>query len=361
MSIENVPSFGLWAGCRATLFGWVALLVLAGSGAEVPDTFPHRSATHRLRAIADPSMSPTWRVGGIELDENLAFTDGTLVIQNSGELPVSHARFYLEYYDAAGRPCFSLAFATENSGRRVDAPIAPGESRKLYSEAAYLGPATEPVEARVFMVSQVRGSVRETGVGDAIMRIPVTGGVAQEVNLDLDRVKDAPIVDLVLGQVWVDSEGKLQRSDILSARDNGLRLWFQSFVTKVQFDPAASGALPTAGTALILVRAVRDRMGDADPVTLLSRRSEWLKEYDSHLGAAEPPPVIQLSFIRSPLIGSGNGPGAAAVRAQRSISVNRYELSAMLGWSDQVMKLVRVGDTRQFVRQWRAPEDYPHH
>jgi hypothetical protein len=318
--------------------------------------------THVLRVTADESMSPSWRVSGAELTENVALTEGAIVVQNAAGMPVSQARFYVEYYDAAGNLCFSLAFAGEANERNSRAPVAPGESRKLYSHAASLGPATEPVEARVWMVSQILGDRPRIGASDDVMRIPVTAQAPTtdswlKLTLDLNDVKGVPVVDLALGQVWVDSEGNLQRFEILNVRDDTFRSWFQGFVAHMVFRPAMLGFTRTAGSSLILVRAFKDKIAEADPVPPLSRQSGWLGGIDNRFGSAAPPPVMQLIFNRSPLL-TALGPSAASYQARLNAGVNEYQLGGLIGWSDGVFKWVQVDQAGKSVRQWMVPEDF---
>ncbi len=359
MSIAYTPKRAIRPDYQAALLSSLLLLTLMGSRAQDPSgRLIPRFTTHRLRVIPDASMLPAWRVSSAELSENLGVTDGVVSLQNVGELPITQARFYVEYYDAAGSLCFSLAFAGEANGRNSSAPMAPRESRKLYSEAVSLGSATEPVEARVRMISQVRGSAPEIGAGDGIMRMPVTGEApVLKLNLDLDGMKGVPVVDLALGQVWVDSEGKLQRVEILNARDDTFRSWFQGFLAQMRFEPATSGFVHAAGTSLILVRAVKDRIVEADPIPLLTRQSGWLSGYHSRFGPIDPPPVIQLLLDRSPLI-TAFGPNAERRQAELSASVNEYQLGAPINWSENIFKWVEMNHTGPSVRQWKAPEDF---
>jgi hypothetical protein len=363
MPTLNTPRHFFGRCHQVTRSASLLLLMLAGSRAQDRSNGPVPGfTTHALRATADESMSPTWRVSGAELSENVALTEGAIVVQNAGELPASQARFYVEYYDAAGDLCLSLAFEGEANERNSRAPIVPGESRKLYSQAASLGPAAEPVEARVWMVSQVLGDKPGVGASDDVMHIPVTAQAPTtdswlKLTLDLNDVKDAPVVDLALGQVWVDSEGNLQRFEILNARDETLRSWFQGFVARMVFRPAMLGFTQTAGSSLILVRALKDKIVEAGPVPLLTRQSGWLIGHNNRFGSGAPPPVMQLIFNRSPLI-TAMGPNAASYQARLNASVNEYQLGGLIGWSDGVLKWVQVGHTGKSVRQWMVPEDF---
>jgi len=360
MPTLNTPNHFFGHNHQAARYAPLLLLMLAGSQAQEQPGF----ATHQLRVTADASMSPTWRVGGAELTENFATTWGGLVVQNGGALPVSEAHFYIEYYDAAGSLCFSLAFEGEANARSSRSPIAPGERRKLYSQAASLAPGTEPVEARVRMISQVLGGKPEVGAGDDVMRVPVTAQIPTtdawlKLTLDLSGVKGVPVVDLALGQVWVDNEGRLQRLEILNARDNTFRTWFQGFVAHMVFRPSMLGTTPAAGSSLILVRALKDSIAEADPGSFLTRQSGWLSGYRSRLSSGSPPPVMQLIFERSPLI-TAFGSNAVSHQAKLNAAVNEYQLGGLIGWSDGVLKWVDVNHTGQSVRQWMIPEDFSH-
>lgn len=54
---------------------------------------------------------------------------GVLDIENASTLTMQWARFYAEYFDAAGRLCFTLVFATQANAHKLEKDARPDEQK----------------------------------------------------------------------------------------------------------------------------------------------------------------------------------------------------------------------------------------
>ncbi|HEX5431324.1 MAG TPA: hypothetical protein VFW83_05125 [Bryobacteraceae bacterium] len=263
----------------------------------------------QLQVLADDAVQRTWKVNGMSLVENPSFTHALLKIQNISSAPIQQARFYAEYYDAAGRRCFTLAFSSDTSRTSNGIPIEAGSVHELHTMAGGLGPASDPVTVKLHLISQIRTREgdEEIASGNSIVSTPVMAGspsTAEWHKLHLELgTSDPPIVDLILARVTVSSSGgKPESVQILNARDDEIRKWFTGFIQQPWFSPATAGFKDVPGETLIFIRAIKGNLVDIDPATLLSRRSPWLQDFRNKFGAPNLPNVTQILFEREPLI-----------------------------------------------------------
>src|ERR1700733_1658662 len=90
------------------IFNKLALLTIAAAV-----TSGSASAQVRVSFSTDAEMNRTWRVTSATVDEGPLTVGGSISVQNITSAPVGEARFYAEYFDAAERLCFTLAYASE--------------------------------------------------------------------------------------------------------------------------------------------------------------------------------------------------------------------------------------------------------
>ncbi len=262
-------------------------------------------ARSRLRVTAGEELSTFWNVRAAELRETVTAGWGYLEVENVSNSTLDGATFYGEYFDDAGRFCFSLVFSqAKNVGGK--GPVAPGELRELYSPAAGLAPASEPKEVRLYLVRQgMPGQENSLRKWDMAIRAPVTGGgsvSASAADLQLGSevaLAQAPVLDLVFAKVTVDRRGSLDRVDVLDAVSTQVELWFLSFVRQLTFYPATDGGVPRSGQALVMVRAVLSREALLDSPFPL-RESPWVKSYMERWTESAVPPVTDILFERPP-------------------------------------------------------------
>ncbi len=257
-----------------------------------------------LRVTAREELSTFWKVRAAEWRETVTAAWGYLEVQNISSASLQGAIFYGEYFDDAGRLCFSLVFsqATNVGGQR---PIAPGEVGELYSPAG-LGPASEPKEVRLYLVQQrIPGQENSLRKWDVAIRAPVTGGgsvPASAANLQLGSevaLAQAPVLDLVFAKVTVDRRGSLDRVDVLDAVSGEVESWFLNFVHQLTFYPATDGGVSKTEQALVMVRAVLSREAFLGS-PFLPRASPWVESYMERLTDSAIPPVMQILFERPP-------------------------------------------------------------
>jgi len=353
----------------------MAAFLIAFAHAQTPPQALHGYAALPIRATADGSMEGTWKVISANLRENLDATWGILTVQNISGSPISQARFYAEYYDNAGNMCMTMVFVGEANTRRAVDAIAAGASRELLTASVGLGLATTPVEVRVRLISQsmvsqsIEGQGAQTGAGDSIIQAPVTAGSPntaawQRLKLDTPGSADDPaVIDLILARVFVDaSGGKAERIEVLNSANPEIRTWFDGFVKQIYFSPASVGFQDTAGTGLIFVRAINNSIVAADPGTLLSRQSPWVRSYASGFSGGTIPPIIEILFNRSSTI-TAFGPGAAARQAVLNASPDIFELGfAGAEWSGTVTSRRPLPNpTEQPLRlHWQTPQEMLH-
>jgi hypothetical protein len=241
-------------------------------------------------------LGKLWRVREAGLKEQLSGTNGYLVLENvSGEI-LQRSIFYAEYFDATDRFCFSLTFSlARNVGDRT--PVAPGDTRTVYSVAASLLPSVEPTYVRICLLFE---GEQPNAVDQPTVRAPVTvsGNVESDASLlplpaELMSRSDASI-DLVLALVRVSDQGQLTGIEVLHSATPALGSWFIDFVRKLSFYPATESNRPLASTALISVLGVL--APDASVRFLASdSRTPWVKQY-AEFATHESLPITQIVF-----------------------------------------------------------------
>ncbi len=257
----------------------------------------------------DEATTRSWEVTQAELEEQTSDTWGTLQVRNVVGAPVKWAKFYVEYYDARGRPCFTLLFATyqhrgEESGPLVNdlRPVASRESRTLLSLAGGLAPASKVTKARVHMISQaILGKGEEVLAGNSTIRSPATiEGTILERRIQLTPpdppVRDQAASDLVLAQVAISKEGIVKGVTVLDSVSPEAAAWLQREIhERAIFRPATARFVNVDNDALVLVRAIK--FFSDDPSIPLAHSSTWVRAYVDTLSDREIPPVTELIFF----------------------------------------------------------------
>jgi hypothetical protein len=295
-------------------------------------------------------MNGKWIVRNAELHEGLTSAWGVLEIQNASPVSIEEARFYAEYYDAEGRLCFTLVFVSEANSDRDGSPIGPGDARELFSVAVALGPAAQPAEVKLRLISErVVGKPIEIAAGDKIVRSPVTtSGLSPDLlrlRLDPDQ-QNSGVVDVILARITVDSQGRSIERQILNSLGGEAQSWFERFVRQVHFQPGMAGIANT-GTTLVLVRVI-NRIEGSNPASpeLLSREAPWVKNYLRGFLGKELPTVMQWAF--GPPSGAGTSPGGEP----RAADANLFELvTAASEWSSNIVRV--ESQSGKFVRRWK--------
>lgn len=277
--------------------------ILTANGAESPFS---NAVQIQVTVSAQGKLRTLWRVRKAYFDETLTDTTGYLEVQNISDEVFRGGNLYAEYYDAAGRFCFSFVFSLDKNLAKRKGPFVPSETRTLYSTAVSLAPASEPKEVRIFLIKRSPADVADAGETPP-MRAPVT--IEVRIPGDPDKLwldsgaesAEGPVSDLVLANVTVGRSGRIENVDVLGAASGELRSWFLKFVANQVFYTASAGGVPEAGNTLLLVRAVVPKERRSGSSFLPARASPWMANYVA-AGADTPiPPITEIIFVRPPV------------------------------------------------------------
>jgi len=277
-------------------------LPLAGppiASAETP-LIP-KVADELLEVRPQGRLASFWKVHDALLHENFQSTWANVEVENASPVRIEGARFYGDYFDAAGRICFSAAFSQDENDQGLTGAFAPGERRTLISLGSSLAPASEPKELRLYLIAQrlVGSKQEDVFERERLLRVPPTNGgysvATQTVRLPGGLMDHSPIVDLALARVTVDEHGHAQQIEILQASPSVSELC-RAFFGELRFEPASSGDLAESGTALVLLRAVDYRRKDLESAPFRSGDSPWVQAFVARLQGTEVPTITELLF-----------------------------------------------------------------
>jgi hypothetical protein len=284
----------------------VVLAFLSCSGVRLSgqQTLPYTTVPVQVSARGD--VPTLWRVWRAELRENLAATWGYLQVENLQKQTIEDVVFYGEYFDSAGRFCFSMIFSLRhNVGGRQ--PATRGELRELYSVADGLYPASAPKEVRIYLVRECLGGPAHTcRRWNVPLRSPVTteGGIPADLDeLQLGRELDLatkPLFDLVLAELTVNGEGLVENVAVLNAVDSEIESWFLKFLSCLTFYPATQNGVPQTGECLVLVRAIVST-AELSTLPFVPPDSPWIRARMKESSvASQVPPVTEILFEPAP-------------------------------------------------------------
>jgi hypothetical protein len=266
-----------------------------------------------LTIHADSEVAALWQVLGASIRETFSGTDSLVELRNISGSPQKVPFFYAEYFDHAGRLCFSLIIGPTDRGLG-ERSIEPNQVLRLGSGAVGLFPALEPEVLKLHLLRQESVSPGANGIDlpDGV-RAPVTlgGGVKPEatkfsLNLSLPEAK-APLVDLVFAKISVDKQGVPTKVEVLNAFSNQVLDWFQEFAKhQLTYYPATEGPTLRADEVLLLVRItlpVNRSENTLPPVA----NSPWVQAYLKSVTANDIPPITQVVLQQPPTRVKRNG------------------------------------------------------
>lgn len=361
MSISWSRDYIFGRGCHACLFWLCGPLVTLALGQIPPRVAP--LATYErlpLNFIQDEGMNRSWKVTRVELREGLVGTWGLLQIQNVSGMPIQQARFYADYYDMAGRLCFTLVFGSDSNSESLKGdprPVGVDESRLLLSLGSGFAPASEAVEARVRLVSQtIAGKPEEIVAGDRILRSPgvIEGSILElKLRLAIDPLQRGAL-DLVFAKVAVNKEGGVEELTVLNSVGSDAAAWFERVIRgKEVFRPATIGFANTESTALVLVRIASSTYQTSFSVPV-ARESPWVKAYVRTVRDRELPPITELLFVLSTEL----SPDSEPQRSRSKSDPNIFEfISAGSFWCDTLLVWDPVSPSRPWTLRWRTPDE----
>jgi hypothetical protein len=265
-----------------------------------------------LRVVEQGNMAKYWRARKAMLTEDFTGTTGRLEVENKSGTSLDNTIFYGEYFDSAGRLCFTLAFSAEKDAKK--GPVNPGEVRTFYAIDGELFAASRPQEVRVYLVQQsIAGQENSLHKWKAPLRAPVTINAPSfaigESNVQLSsevNPANTEVVDLILAKVTVDQSGLASEVDILNSVSGPMESWFRDFVQRRKlsaFYPATENGAPKSDYALVVVRAflIDISKEKVQSMPLPPRASlPWLRSYVTHLADNQLPPVTEVFFQRPP-------------------------------------------------------------
>jgi hypothetical protein len=256
------------------------------------------SADVGLRVLPQGEVSSFWNVVGAGLREDFSGTAGYVKVQNLSGVPIQHAIFYGEYFDSAGRFCFSLVMSEEGT-------TGPGKTGVIRSDSLGLYPTCEPKEVNIHLVQvKLPGQTESIRKWDLPLRTPITvvdtSESAYESPLQLSaEVASAKglFLDLVFADVRVNARGNVTSVNVLQAASSQMETWFQDFAEhKAAFYPATDGSRPQYSRALVLVRAVLE--GGNLQEAPLPQSSPWVQSYLQSFDGEAIPPLTNVLFTR---------------------------------------------------------------
>jgi len=298
-----------------------------------------------LNIHTDSEVAALWQVQGASIREAYSGTDSLVELRNISGVPQKDPAFYAEYFDRAGRLCFSLVFAPTDPGSQGGS-IEPNQVVQLGSAAGGLFPALEPEVLKLHLLRQESVGPGAIGAGlpDGV-RAPVTlsGGVKPEasrfsLSLPLREAK-ARLVDLVFAKISVDEQGVPTKVDVLNAFSNQVQDWFQEFAKhQLTYYPAMEGPSLRSDEALLLVRVqvpVDPSENGLPPV----EDAPWVQAYLKSVTANNIPPITQVVLHRPPTRVKRNGSTEWTERAAAPPGV--FELESIGSeWSSPAVGMV---------------------
>jgi len=278
-------------------------------------------------------------------------------------LAVEWAKFYVEYYDARDRLCFTLLFATYSNSEQLTndpRPVESKESRLLLSLGSGLAPASEVTEARVHLISQaILGRTKETVAGKSMIRSPaaIEGTIPErQLHLAIDSAqRDAGVFDLVFAKVAITSEGVAKGITILNSSTSDITAWLQRTIhEKPIFRPATAGFVNIESDALVLVRAAVT--STAVPLVPLARSSTWVKDYVKIL-SGEVPPITELFFVPSNEMTTDDRGSQQPIPPSTRDPNSVFLMLSGSFWCDALVVWDPISPAHPWTLRWRIPEE----
>jgi len=106
-----------------------------------------------LSIHADGEVAALWQVLGASMREAFSGTDSLVELRNISGVPQKSPAFYAEYFDRAGRLCFSLVFAPTDLALKAGS-IEPDQVLRLGSGAGGLFLALQPEVLELHLLRQ---------------------------------------------------------------------------------------------------------------------------------------------------------------------------------------------------------------
>lgn len=283
---------------RAAFKYLIPLLWIVGVCNHLIGQEPPYVQVTRLTVTPQGVLGKFWEARKPKLEDEINRTFATIEIENTSGTEITHSVFYGEYFDAAGRLCFTLLFAQEENLERRTTSFMPNEVRTLYSDATYLSPAIEPKELKLYLIRQ-EPIIPSKELTEHPTKVSAPSTFASiGLNQDGRRIwleseltrSGGPILDLALALVSLDSSRKPRKITILNTTNEAVESWFQKFLLHLYYKPASTDGVAAPSSVLVFARAITSSKGLRD-APYLPRDSLWLKRYVMSLSGSQVPPV----------------------------------------------------------------------
>lgn len=282
-------------------------------------------------------------------------TWGILRLQNTSSFPLPQTRLYAEYFDEAGRICFTSVFSLHENEEGLTSDMQPGETRTLQSASVELSPMTTPISVRVAIAHPNSQLVSTTTVAAGLrMRTPATlrGGVTPAV-VSLPHkslINHEATGVLAVAEVHVSSSGEAGAITLRKTTSNALGKWLTQWIKNERFSPPSIGEQKVSGQLLVVARVLPEVGTEA---VKPPRSDESVRAYADKQNSEVVLPVVMLNFTLQAALDSSQRKTETDLGA-RSIRL----LAAGDGWSANVVKWVVDPSTRTPARVWRLDEDH---
>lgn len=276
-----------------------AILLLATAALSGQDVHPvgPQSVTVPVDMMANPSLK-LWQVSRAWLGLDFQSTGGYLRITNASSIAFNSARFYAEYYDDAGRLCFTLAFVQDKNLDGIRGPFAPGTTRRL-SATASVAPVVRPRKVRLWFLGEA--GAPEAPHAEMIAPVTVRDGTIGTVGgIRLSKRPNQPLIPLALVDATSESRDARPPASfkVVAARDDASRLWAAELASRLRFAPATHGGEPIASRTLILIRALKTEPPRDIPAAP-AFEDPWVRLYVAASSGTSPPPMVNLLRVWS--------------------------------------------------------------
>lgn len=283
---------------RRRLKETAVILLAAGilAGQDAPRVGP-LSVRVDVDVMANPSEGQKlWRASRAWLEQTFQNTGGYVRVTNASAITFNSARFYAEYYDDAGRLCFTLVFVQDKNLDGIRGPFHPGDTRRLAAYAS-VSPAVRPRKVRLWFLGEADAPLSPQA--EVIAPVTIRSGTIGELEgIRLSEQPNQPLMPFALVEATSDSRGKATTLNVVAAWDDASRRWAGELAARLRFAPATQNDEPMGARTLILIRVLRRRPPRAIPGAP-AFENPWVQTYLAASDGKSGPPIVNLLHLWS--------------------------------------------------------------
>ena len=248
--------------------------------------------------MANPSEGQKlWRASRAWLEQTFQNTGGYVRVTNASAITFNSARFYAEYYDDAGRLCFTLVFVQDKNLDGIRGPFYPGDTRRLAAQGS-VSPAVRPRKVRLWFLGEA-GAPRSPQT-EVIAPVTIRSGTISKLgrleDIRLSEQPNQPLLPVALVDATSDSRGKATTLNVVAAWDDASRRWARELASRLRFAPATRNDEPRGARTLILIRVFGlhpSRAITAAPAF----EDPWVQAYLAASDGKSDPPIVNLLLL----------------------------------------------------------------